>query len=110
MNRLISTVARGGTYLFNVGPDGQGLIPEIGVLTQVLQNTSCQFPGTEALDEETYSAKAPRTPLLNSNYDGFFIAGMLQLRYIYSMPVERIVKYFADEVFQELLPNQGTKK
>lgn len=28
--RLVSTVARGGTYLFNVGPDGQGQIPEIG--------------------------------------------------------------------------------
>jgi alpha-L-fucosidase len=28
--RLISTVARGGTYLFNVGPDGNGNIPEIG--------------------------------------------------------------------------------
>ncbi len=31
LNRLISTVARGGTYLFNVGPDADGAIPEIGV-------------------------------------------------------------------------------
>ena len=30
LNRVISTVARGGTYLFNVGPDGKGNIPEIG--------------------------------------------------------------------------------
>ncbi|UBM60749.1 alpha-L-fucosidase [Marinilongibacter aquaticus] len=30
INRLVSTVARGGTYLFNVGPDGNGKIPEIG--------------------------------------------------------------------------------
>jgi alpha-L-fucosidase len=30
LNRLISTVARGGTYLFNVGPTGEGVIPEIG--------------------------------------------------------------------------------
>lgn len=51
------------------------------------------------LDGKIYSAKAPRTPLLNSNYDGSFIAGMLQLRYIYSMPVERIVKYFAEHGF-----------
>lgn len=29
LERLISTVARGGTYLFNVGPDGQGQIPAI---------------------------------------------------------------------------------
>jgi transposase len=52
------------------------------------------------LDEKIYSAKAPRTPLLNSNYDGSFIAGMLQLRYIYSMPVERIAKYFAEHGFE----------
>lgn len=51
-------------------------------------------------DEKVYSGKAPRTPLLNSNYDGSFIAGMLQLRYIYSMPVERIVKYFTENGFE----------
>ncbi len=52
------------------------------------------------LDEKIYSGKAPRSPLLNSNYDSSFIAGMLQLRYIYSMPVERIVKYFAEHGFE----------
>jgi len=31
LHRLISTVARGGTYLFNVGPNGMGEIPEAGV-------------------------------------------------------------------------------
>ncbi|MDO6802480.1 alpha-L-fucosidase [Wenyingzhuangia sp. 1_MG-2023] len=31
LNRLISTVGRGGTYLFNVGPGPDGAIPEIGV-------------------------------------------------------------------------------
>jgi alpha-L-fucosidase len=30
LNRLVATVGRGGTYLFNVGPNGQGQIPEIG--------------------------------------------------------------------------------
>lgn len=30
LHRLIATVGRGGTYLFNVGPDGKGNIPEIG--------------------------------------------------------------------------------
>lgn len=30
LHRLVATVARGGTYLFNVGPDGKGQIPEIG--------------------------------------------------------------------------------
>ncbi len=52
------------------------------------------------LDEKIFSGKAPRTPLLNSNYDGSFMAGMLQLRYIYSMPVERIVKYFTEHGFE----------
>ncbi|PNW29702.1 hypothetical protein BKP44_03085 [Formosa algae] len=31
LHRLISTVGRGGTYLFNVGPNGEGEVPEIGV-------------------------------------------------------------------------------
>ncbi len=31
LQRLINTVGRGGTYLFNVGPDGMGVVPEIGV-------------------------------------------------------------------------------
>ena len=31
LHRLISTIGRGGTYLFNVGPDKKGNIPEAGV-------------------------------------------------------------------------------
>ena len=31
LHRLIATVGRGGSYLFNVGPMGDGTIPEIGV-------------------------------------------------------------------------------
>ncbi len=31
LNRLISTVGRGGSYLFNVGPNSKGVVPEIGV-------------------------------------------------------------------------------
>ena len=51
-------------------------------------------------EEKVYSGKAvQKAPLLNSNYDSSFIAGMLQLRYIYSMPVERIVKYFNESGF-----------
>lgn len=32
------------------------------------------------------SAKAPLAPLQNSSFDGSFIAGIAQLRYLYSMP------------------------
>lgn len=42
----------------------------------------------------------PATPLLNSSYDASFIAGILQLRYIYSMPVERIVRFFTENGFE----------
>lgn len=45
-------------------------------------------------------AEPTAAPLLNSNYDASFIAGILQLRYIYSMPVERIVKFFAESGFE----------
>jgi len=42
----------------------------------------------------------PRAPFFNSLYDGSFIAGLLQLRYIYSMPIERIVKFFNESGFE----------
>ena len=50
-------------------------------------------------DGTVMEGKAPVAPLLGSNYDGSFIAGIAQLRYIYSMPVERIVKYFCENGF-----------
>ena len=31
LHRLISTVARGGTYLLNVGPDAQGVVPALSI-------------------------------------------------------------------------------
>ncbi|MDD3910548.1 MAG: IS66 family transposase [Proteiniphilum sp.] len=51
-------------------------------------------------NERIFSPKASSTPLLNSNYDGSFVAGIAQLRYIYSMPVERIVRYFSENGFE----------
>lgn len=50
-------------------------------------------------DGTIMEGKAPEAPLLGSNYDGSFIAGIAQLRYIYSMPVERIVKLFRENGF-----------
>ncbi len=31
LHRLISTIGRGGTYLFNIGPDGTGKVPDVAV-------------------------------------------------------------------------------
>ena len=45
------------------------------------------------------SARAPQAPIQNSSFDGSFIAGIAQLRYLYSMPVERIVNYFSENGF-----------
>ncbi len=45
------------------------------------------------------SGKAPLAPLQNSRFDGSFIAGIAELRYLYSLPVERIVKYFQSNGF-----------
>ena len=50
-------------------------------------------------DGTVMEGRAPLAPLQGSNYDGSFIAGIAQLRYIYSMPVERIVKYFSENGF-----------
>jgi hypothetical protein len=53
------------------------------------------------MDEKIYSGKAiEKAPLLNSNFDSSFIAGILQLRYVYSMPVERIVNFFTENGFE----------
>lgn len=46
-----------------------------------------------------YDAKAPGTAFLNSNFDASILAGLMQLRYTYSMPVTRITKYFAENGF-----------
>ena len=54
---------------------------------------------TYTQNDEYFSGKAPDAPFLNSQYDGSFIAGMAQLRYMYAMSVERIVKLFNDNGF-----------
>ena len=46
-----------------------------------------------------YQGKTPPALTLNSSYTSSFAAGLLQLRYIYSMPEDRIVKYFAENGF-----------
>ena len=54
---------------------------------------------TVKVDGSLVSAKAPLVPIQNSSYDGSFVAGIAQLRYLYSMPVERIVSYFCENGF-----------
>lgn len=48
------------------------------------------------LNDTVYDAKAPITPFLNSNFDSSVIANLMQQRYIYGLPVERIVRYFSE--------------
>ena len=50
-------------------------------------------------DGAVLEGKAPDAPFLGSNYDGSFIAGIAQLRYLYSVPVERIVGFFNENGF-----------
>ncbi|MGL5919306.1 MAG: IS66 family transposase, partial [Bacteroidales bacterium] len=52
------------------------------------------------VDGSLVRGEAPAAPIFNSNYDGSFIAGMAQLRYVYSMSVERIVKFFNESGFE----------
>ncbi|MGL5730697.1 MAG: IS66 family transposase [Bacteroidales bacterium] len=52
------------------------------------------------INDSLIKGKAPAAPIFNSNYDGSFIAGIAQLRYIYSMSVERIVKFFNESGFK----------
>lgn len=46
--------------------------------------------------DKIYEGKAPISPFLNSNFDSSVIANLMQLRYVYGMPVERVVKYMTE--------------
>ncbi|MGL5683620.1 MAG: IS66 family transposase, partial [Marinifilaceae bacterium] len=48
-------------------------------------------------DDTVYRSSAPAAPLLNSNYDGSFIAWMIYLHYIHSMPIERVIKMLREQ-------------
>jgi transposase len=45
------------------------------------------------MGDDFFEGKAPVAPFLNSNFDSSLLAHLIQQRYVYGMPVERIVKY-----------------
>jgi hypothetical protein len=63
------------------------------VIKRIIRQHNCVF------NNKIYSVSAPETPLMNSAYEASFIAGLLQLRYTYSLPVERIIKMFIENGF-----------
>lgn len=44
--------------------------------------------------DTVYDGKAPIAPFLNSNFDSSVIANLIQQRFVYGMPVERIVRQY----------------
>ncbi len=54
---------------------------------------------TYTQDGRLFEGKTPVAAFLNSSYDGSFIAGLMELRYIQSLPVERIINYFEGHGF-----------
>ena len=54
---------------------------------------------TYTQDGRVFEPETPPSAFLNSNYDSSFVAGLMQLRYMYAMPVERIIHYFEDMGF-----------
>ena len=45
------------------------------------------------IGDDFFEGKAPIAPFLNSNFDSSLLAHLIQQRYVYGMPVERIIKY-----------------
>jgi hypothetical protein len=45
------------------------------------------------MGDDFFEGKAPVAPFQNSNFDSSLLAYLIQQRYIYGMPVERIMKY-----------------
>lgn len=54
---------------------------------------------TYTQDGRLFEGKTPPSAFLSSSYDGSFIAGLMELRYIQSLPIERIVRYFEEHGF-----------
>lgn len=54
---------------------------------------------TYTQDGRILEGNTPPSAFFNSNYDASFVAGLLELRYLHSMPVERIVSYFTQHGF-----------
>lgn len=54
---------------------------------------------TYTQDGRLFEGKTPASAFLNSSYDGSFIAGLMELRYMQSLPVERIISYFEGHGF-----------
>ena len=50
-------------------------------------------------DGQVMEGRTPPSAFLNSSYDASFVAGLLELRYLQSMPVERIVSCFTQHGF-----------
>jgi hypothetical protein len=48
---------------------------------------------TYRVGDVLFEGKAPIAPFLNSNFDSSLLAHLIQQRYVYGMPVERIIKY-----------------
>lgn len=46
-----------------------------------------------------YQGKTPKCMIQNSSYDASVVAGLMELRYVYSMPVERIIDYYKEHGF-----------
>jgi hypothetical protein len=45
------------------------------------------------MGDNFFEGKAPIAPFQNSNFDASFLAYLIQQRYVYGLPVERIMKY-----------------
>lgn len=55
--------------------------------------------GIYSLNGTVVKGKCPATPLLNSNFDGSFIAFCAQMHFVYSMPYNRIASYLKENGF-----------
>ncbi len=95
----------------DIYPSLPGFLPELGKRLKTVDSIRYEYIPPRFIkhinhlhyyqyQESIIYGDLPATPLLNSCYDASFIAGMLQLRYIYSMPVERIVKFFTESGFE----------
>lgn len=99
------------TQEHDIFPSIPGFLPELGKLLKTVDSIRYEYIPPRFIKHINHLhyylyqgniiyGNLPAAPFLNSCYEASFIAGMLQLRYIYSMPIERIVKFFAENGFE----------
>lgn len=94
----------------DIWPETEGFSPEVAKVIRTIDQIRYEYIPPRfikhiyhlrvcKIQDRLLQGKGLLAPFQNSSFDSSFIAGMLQLRYGYSLPVERIIRLFGESGF-----------